>query len=87
MRFSSDTQLFAVSSLVSIHDQTWTTNRFAAARRWGQVQPELLRDLNTLLRWGDTAPIGISNQETMNMLTGTVAKVIDDFSQQIGLRA
>ena len=45
--------LLAAAGLVSIHDATWTTDRALAARRWGEIEPELGPALHTLLAWSD----------------------------------
>ena len=44
--------LFAVTGLVSVHDETWTTDRGAAAARWSTVEPALANDLDMLLACG-----------------------------------
>lgn len=77
--------LLATTGLVSIHDQTWTTNRISAANRWAQVRPELKPELHTLTLWNDGKVESISAPEIQHILNGTVAKVIEDFSNQIGL--
>jgi hypothetical protein len=77
--------LLAVSGLVSIHDHIWTTDRVAAAQRWREVVPEFADELNTLLIWSNTLSPQLSDAEIRTMLDGVVAKVVDDFTHQIGL--
>jgi len=77
--------LFAAAGLVSLHDTTWTTNRIAAARRWGVVRPELARALETLVAWGESSSQAPSRPEVQQALDGVVAQVITDFEDRIGL--
>ena len=77
--------LFAVAGLVSVHDQTWTTDRIGAAQRWGEVTPSLSEDLDTLVLWGDGQTQNVSEDEVKRMLTDTVTKVVNDFSDKVGL--
>jgi len=77
--------LYAVGSLVSIHDHTWTTNRAAAAQRWGDVRPEIAEGLCTLLEWSNGATPRPLKADVINMLDEVVGKVVDDFNKQIGL--
>lgn len=77
--------LFAVTGLVSINDQTWTTDRITAARRWGQVTPELCEDLNMLVLWSENGTQNVSKYEIQKMLDGAISKVVTDFSSRIGL--
>ncbi len=77
--------LLAVSGLVSVHDSTWTTDRLAAALRWGVVMPRLARSLDTLLAWSSEGSSGQSRAEVQDVLDGVVADVVDDFASQIGL--
>ena len=77
--------LLAVSGLVSIHYSIWTTDRVAAARRWGVVVPRLASSLDTLLAWSSEESTRRSRTEVQNVLDGVVADVVDDFAGQIGL--
>jgi uncharacterized protein len=72
--------LLAVAGLVSVHDRTWTTDRARAARRWGEVHPELAADLATLVTW-----IESDRSAPTAMLDGLVTAVVDAFSTEIGL--
>jgi hypothetical protein len=78
--------LLAVAGLVSIRDQTWTTDRARAARRWGEIEPDLAAPLGALLSWatGERRP---SSEEVQLALAGdgVVAAVVDRFASLIGL--
>jgi len=76
--------LLAVAGLVSIHDRTWTTDRTAAARRWGEVHPEHAPALRTLLAWidGDGAP---GTGDVRRVLDGLLPHVVKTFADTIGL--
>lgn len=77
--------LFAVSGLVSIHDATWTTDRVAAAHRWGELEPQLAASLHTLIEWGGGGQATPPRAEIQMALDGVVADVVDDFKTRIGL--
>jgi uncharacterized protein len=78
--------LLAVAGLVSIHDQTWMTDRARAARRWGEIEPDLAVPLRALLSWA-TAERRPSSEEVQLALAGdgVVAAVVDRFASLIGL--
>lgn len=77
--------LLAVAGLVSIHDATWTTDRFAAARRWGIVKPELAAALQELAEWSNAGTKEPSQLEVKAVLEGLAADVVEDFRGRIGL--
>ncbi len=77
--------LFAVAGLVSVHDATWTTDKVAAARRWGVVRPEWASSLQVLVHWSDPATTAPARAEVVVQLDGVVAAVVDDFRRRIGL--
>ena len=77
--------LYAISSLVSIHDRTWTTDRVTASKRWREIMPEVCSEIDTLVLWGNTLTPALSREEVQNMLGGFITKVVDDFNEQIGL--
>lgn len=79
--------LFAVAGLVSIHDSVWTTDRAAAARRWGTVKPDLAAALDRLLAWGNGESAAPSALAIQSALDGVVATVVADFRDRIGLWA
>ena len=79
--------LFAVTGLVSIHDTIWTTDRVAAAHRWGLAKPELAASLATLVAWGNGAPAKPPQPEIQSALDGVVADVVNEFRGRIGLWA
>ena len=77
--------LLAVAGLVSIHDSTWTTDRVAAAKRFGVVRPRLAIPLDTLVAWGSGGATRPSQSEILRVLDGVVADVVDEFGRRIGL--
>ncbi len=80
--------LLAVAGLVSVHDQTWTTDRRCAARRWSELDPSLSASLNRLLRWtaGERRPAA---GEVGSALAddGIVSMIAERFDRLIGLWA
>lgn len=76
--------LFAVAGLVSVHDDTWTTDRRLAAHRWAEIEPDLADGLRMLLRWGDGTEIP-GPDDIGRALDGVVAAVMRSFDQRIGL--
>lgn len=76
--------LLAVAGLVSVHDDTWTTDRTTAAARWAEVEPPLAKDLDMLLTWSrDDATPGRESVEAV--LDGVVTQIIASFAASIGL--
>ena len=75
--------LLAVAGLVSIRDDTWTTDRDHAARRWSQIEPDRGDDLERLLAWssGRSHPTG---SQIATMLDDTIDGVVTTFGGQIG---
>lgn len=76
--------LLAVAGLVSVHDETWTTDRAAATVRWAELEPALAVGLNTLLAWSraEAVPDEVSVDAA---LEGVVAEVTASFKTSIGL--
>lgn len=77
--------LLAVAGLVSVHDETWTTNRVSSAQRWAELRPELADDLSEVVLWSDSRFKELSKDSIHVMLTGCITKIVDDFSERIGL--
>ena len=77
--------LLAVAGLVSVHDETWTTDREAAAARWAEIEPTLASDLRMLVNWSRA---GEPDRETVAAaLDGVIATVTESFAKTIGLWA
>jgi hypothetical protein len=74
--------LLAAAGLVSIRDQTWTTDRARAARRWGEIEPDLAAPLGALLSWA-AAERRPSSGEVQLALAGD--GVVDRFASLIML--
>ena len=77
--------LLAVAGLVSVHDGTWTTDRAAAAARWGEIEPSLapaLERLQALCHRG-----GAPEEETASLLGehGVIERLTARFAADIGL--
>lgn len=77
--------LLAVAGLVSVHDATWTTDRIAAARRWGSVHRRWATALDELVACGMAASRTASPSDVAACLDGVVAAVVEEFRQRIGL--
>lgn len=77
--------LLAVAGLVSVHDATWTTDRVAAAWRWGMLRPALAAPLRELVGWSVAGPPWPLPWQVQTALDGVVADVVCDFQQHIGL--
>lgn len=75
--------LFAVAGLVSVHDGVWTTYRRSAADRWVQIYPDLLPDLDRLLRWGDGRLIP-KRQDILDVIDEGITQIARQFAEQIG---
>lgn len=76
--------LLAVAGLVSVHDNTWTTDRSKAADRWRSIHPELDEELRLLTGWANDEHL--SDHDTVDAsLKGVVASVVDAFRNTIGL--
>jgi len=78
--------LLAVSGLVSVHDQTWTTDRGLASRRWAEIDPELGPGLRELIAWCDGAPL-VDRGDLARAMDTTVAPIVQAFANTIGLWA
>ncbi|HTS97387.1 MAG TPA: nucleotidyltransferase domain-containing protein [Streptosporangiaceae bacterium] len=80
--------LLAVAGLVSVHDHTWTTDRSRAARRWSELEPDLVGQLGRLLSWA-RAERHPSREEVGRALAddGIVAAIVERFGRLIGLWA
>jgi hypothetical protein len=78
--------LLAVAGLVSVHDQTWTTDRSRAARRWSELEPNLAAQLGHLRSWatGERHP---AREEVERALTsdGIASAIVERFDRLIGL--
>jgi hypothetical protein len=78
--------LLAVAGLVSVHDQSWTTSRSRAARRWGEVEPGLAAGLARLESWAG----GLGHPERGDVGRaladgGVVSEITGQFAALIGL--
>jgi uncharacterized protein len=80
--------LLAVAGLVSVHDHTWTTDRSHAARRWGELEPNLAAPLGRLQSWA-VAERRPSRGQVGRALTGDgiVGAIVERFGSLIGLWA
>jgi hypothetical protein len=77
--------LLAVASLVSVHDEIWTTDRARAAARWGEIDPPTASDMAKLLDWTGQRSLLHTRQCVQHMLDGTVTGVVEAFRTMIGL--
>ncbi|MGH3257907.1 MAG: nucleotidyltransferase domain-containing protein [Streptosporangiaceae bacterium] len=78
--------LLAVAGLVSVHDDTWTTDRARAVQRWSDLEPDLGAQLGVLHSWAK-ADRHSSREEVGRALTddGVVATIVERFGRLIGL--
>ncbi|GAB3245487.1 nucleotidyltransferase domain-containing protein [Kineosporia babensis] len=76
--------LLALSGLVSVHDEIWTTDRRTAAARWSKVRPELAAGLEELSLWSEQ-PIDCSGLEIQTMMDDVVSPIVRDFRSAVGL--
>lgn len=76
--------LLAVAGLVSVHDDTWTTDRTTAAGRWAEIEPALANDLQLLLAWSRAS--GTPDTKSIEAaLDGVVTQITASFQASIGL--
>ena len=76
--------LLATAGMVSIHDDTWTTDRLSAAQRWSEIEPAWATSLTELTAWSESWHQPTAGA-VANALDGIVSHVIDTFSNMIGL--
>jgi hypothetical protein len=76
--------LLAVAGLVSVHDDTWTTDRETAVAPWAEIKPSLADDLSMLLTWSRDTATGDRGSVTA-ALDGVVAQIAASFESSIGL--
>jgi predicted nucleotidyltransferase len=83
-RTISRKSLLAVAGLVSVHDNTWTTDRVGAATRWSAIDPVVASGLETLAGWMD-AGSGATSDQIGTALDGPVSAIVAAFERTIGL--
>jgi predicted nucleotidyltransferase len=76
--------LLAVAGLVSVADQTWTTDRDGAALRWAHLHSDLSADVTTLRSWSDGTQAATPAQID-TMLDRTIGTIVESFRADIGL--
>lgn len=76
--------LLAVAGLVSVHDDTWTTDRTTAAARWAEIEPSLANDLHMLLAWSRDRATPV-REAVEAALDGVVTQITASFETSIGL--
>jgi hypothetical protein len=76
--------LLAVAGLVSVHDDTWTTDRETSAHRWSDIEPAQRTGLSQFMSWASTTP-NPSAETVRDALDGTVEAIVSAFSGLIGL--
>lgn len=78
--------LLAVAGLVSMHDATWTTDRWESARRWAELHPRLSEALQDLVAWAAADERANASQlERVLDEDGVVDQVAGAFASHIGL--
>ena len=78
--------LLAVAGLVSVHDDTWTTDRSRAVLRWSELEPGLAAQLGGLHSWATSGSCP-SREEVGQALAhdGIVSVIVQRFGRLIGL--
>lgn len=79
-RIASKT-LLAVAGIVSIRDDTWSTDRRSCAVRWDQLEPDV--PVTPLVSWLDSPPR--DRAVVRRVLRDTVDRVVATFAAEIGL--
>jgi hypothetical protein len=80
--------LLAVAGLVSVHDDTWTTDRSRAVQRWSDLEPGLAAQLGRRHSWA-AAERQPAREEVGRALAddGIVSAIVERFGRLIGLWA
>lgn len=78
--------LLALTGLVSVADDTWTTDRMYAVKWWSTNHPETTTDLATLADWASSA-VGPTHDAVAQALDGIIATIAAEFARTIGLWA
>jgi hypothetical protein len=76
--------LLAAAGLVSVHDDTWTTDRARGAHRWAEIDPSAAAGMAVLLRWTE-GTAEASRADLRDLLDGCVAPLVAAFAERIGL--
>ncbi|MFK8025297.1 MAG: hypothetical protein AB8G26_15175 [Ilumatobacter sp.] len=76
--------LLAVAGLVSVNDNTWTTDRELATRRWSVRHPSLRAGLEQLLAWTD-GDVLADDAAVEQAVRGAVSTIVEQFAADIGL--
>ncbi|MFE4002752.1 hypothetical protein ACFX43_28645 [Nocardioides sp. YIM B13467] len=77
--------LLAVAGLVSVHDRTWTTDRFAAAARWSEIEPAWAPELARLQTLCDSGGAFTEETEALLAAGGVIESIATRFAAEIGL--
>ena len=78
--------LLAAAGVISVHDKTWTTDRYTAAHRWAEIDPDRSDDMIRLLAWaeGRVVPLAAELDAALEQY-GVVQVVVDRFATEVGL--
>ena len=80
--------LLAVAGLVSVHDDTWTTDRARAAQRWSDLEPDLAPQLGRLHSWAKAGQHPGRGEVARALADdGIVCAIAERFGRLIGLWA
>ena len=75
--------LLALAGLVSIHNDTWTTDRARAVERWSEIEPARADRLMSLLGWVDDRP-DVDAATVAATLDDTIEPIVQRFNDEIG---
>lgn len=76
--------LLALTGLVSVAGDTWTTDRMRAVERWSTNHPETTTDLLILVDWSDGV-VRPTHDAVAQALDGIIATITAEFAHTIGL--
>ena len=77
--------LLALAGLVSVHDRTWTTDRFAAVARWSEIEPARASELTRLRTLCDSGGASADETEALLAAGGVIESIAARFAAEIGL--
>lgn len=75
--------LLAVAGLVSVHDDTWTTDRLLAAQRWKEISPRHAARVGELGAWAFGE--GAAASDSISRGLETADAIAERFASEIGL--
>jgi predicted nucleotidyltransferase len=85
-RLAARKTLLALTGIVSVQDNLWTTDRSIAASRWTERNPGSSAEVTTLVDWADGTAMAMATTEQLSdVLEGIVGSIVDEFARTVGL--